>query len=371
MRTQLASTISEVQTDDDASSNSTGSFSSIANGTRLARVLFLEMDHNSAMFSNIVAELVECLKGSLDNPYKLVRHEIGSTIALLLDKVALSGHEPALTCCRDLFDVICKQAVPGKPNIIETAMSLVSKLSKLGGHECYIIPLLPVIFYALDSSDLDLNKLAKGVAGLIAINMGQMGVEAIKVLKIIGLEASVWQWRLIATEMTDVIVTRQGALIGLPACIHARKAIEKMLYDPQSEVQKTAANSLLKLLTSLHAQSESLEAVVKKYEKLASLKLLKKDEVEEEKYLKRQKQRHVGVLGLSSVVRAFPYSIPFPSSVIILSLKNNERGPVGSDAKGAVEEFKRTHHDTWETDKLVFSQDELEYIDYSPPTAGY
>ena len=68
--------------------------------------------------------------------------------------------------------------------------------------------------------------------------------------------------------------------------------------------------------------------------------------------------RHAAVLGLGSLIQAFPYSSPppewMPEALITLSSKAaNDPGVVGSSVKSIIGDFKKTRQDTWHIDVKV------------------
>ncbi|KAL3074330.1 hypothetical protein niasHS_015160 [Heterodera schachtii] len=71
--------------------------------------------------------------------------------------------------------------------------------------------------------------------------------------------------------------------------------------------------------------------------------------------------RHSGVLALSAIVRAFPYSVPdfLPDVLMALARHSKEPHPIYDTVKRALNEFKRTHQDEWHTHKLTFTEDQL------------
>ena len=68
--------------------------------------------------------------------------------------------------------------------------------------------------------------------------------------------------------------------------------------------------------------------------------------------------RHAAVLGLGSLIQAFPYSSPPPSwmPAVLITLSNkaaNDPGNVGSSVKSIISDFKKTRQDTWHIDMKV------------------
>lgn len=77
-------------------------------------------------------------------------------------------------------------------------------------------------------------------------------------------------------------------------------------------------------------------------------------------------RRHAAVLGLSSIITAFPYEIPLwmPSTLAFLANKaSGNRGMIGVSVKKTLGEFKKTHQDTWLMDQKLFNEDELEALE--------
>lgn len=71
--------------------------------------------------------------------------------------------------------------------------------------------------------------------------------------------------------------------------------------------------------------------------------------------------RHAGILGLCSVVNAFPYEVPsfLPRLLLLLSSHLNDPAPIPMTIKKTMNSFKRTHADDWSVHKEKFSEDEL------------
>ncbi|VDM97531.1 unnamed protein product [Thelazia callipaeda] len=75
-------------------------------------------------------------------------------------------------------------------------------------------------------------------------------------------------------------------------------------------------------------------------------------------------KRHAGILALSAVVQAFPYSVPsfLPKVLMQLCSHTCDKQPIQSTVKKALSEFKRTHHDNWHEHKMQFSEDQLSIL---------
>jgi proteasome activator subunit 4 len=67
------------------------------------------------------------------------------------------------------------------------------------------------------------------------------------------------------------------------------------------------------------------------------------------------------VLGLASLVGAFPYTVPdwMPAIVVELATHISDAVPVKGTVKKAMGEFWRTHQDMWPIFKLMFNEQQL------------
>ena len=77
-------------------------------------------------------------------------------------------------------------------------------------------------------------------------------------------------------------------------------------------------------------------------------------------------RRHAAVLGLSSIISAFPYEVPewMPSTLAFLANKaSGDRGMISMSVKKTLGDFKKTHQDTWLMDQKLFNEDELEALE--------
>lgn len=76
------------------------------------------------------------------------------------------------------------------------------------------------------------------------------------------------------------------------------------------------------------------------------------------------KQRHGLTLGAGAVLRSFPYTMPafLPELAVALAEMAAFPPPVRDGAREALAEFRRTHGDTWEADRLRFTRDQLDAV---------
>ncbi|CAI2354209.1 unnamed protein product [Caenorhabditis sp. 36 PRJEB53466] len=118
------------------------------------------------------------------------------------------------------------------------------------------------------------------------------------------------------------------------------------LNDNQIEVREKAAESLSTLL-----QAKFFEMTAELVQKF-SFAAHSKDAI----------QAHGGVLGLSAIVLAFPYSVPpFLPGVLmtICRFATDKNATIRDAVKRALSEFKRTHQDSWREHEQQFNEDQL------------
>ncbi|KAJ2785455.1 Proteasome activator BLM10 [Coemansia javaensis] len=74
--------------------------------------------------------------------------------------------------------------------------------------------------------------------------------------------------------------------------------------------------------------------------------------------------RHAGVLGLSCLVLASPYTVPdwLPEVLVRLAGCIDDPNPIQSTVQRTFAEFRRTHMDTWHEDRKRFSSSQLEIL---------
>uniref|UniRef100_A0A6G1SBV8 Proteasome activator complex subunit 4 n=2 Tax=Aceria tosichella TaxID=561515 RepID=A0A6G1SBV8_9ACAR len=71
--------------------------------------------------------------------------------------------------------------------------------------------------------------------------------------------------------------------------------------------------------------------------------------------------RHSGILCLCACVDAHPYTVPdyLPGVLTFLSDHLTDPQPISTTIKKTMSNFKRTHHDNWQSDKKKFTEDQL------------
>lgn len=71
---------------------------------------------------------------------------------------------------------------------------------------------------------------------------------------------------------------------------------------------------------------------------------------------------HSGVLGIASLINAFPFEVPpFIPSVMIETMTKHSTSPppISTTVKQCLTDFKRSHADSWAEDQKAFTEDQL------------
>uniref|UniRef100_A0A915D6A4 Proteasome activator complex subunit 4 C-terminal domain-containing protein n=1 Tax=Ditylenchus dipsaci TaxID=166011 RepID=A0A915D6A4_9BILA len=124
-----------------------------------------------------------------------------------------------------------------------------------------------------------------------------------------------------------------------------RELVLTLMTDAQLDVRVASADTLSGFIhCSYIAADNSLMEIVRK---LAA----SKDPIEQ----------HAGVLSLSAIIQAFPYSVPdfLPEMLMALCKHAHDPQPNYGTVKKALSEFKRTHQDCWHEHKQEFSEEQL------------
>ncbi|CAB3398985.1 unnamed protein product [Caenorhabditis bovis] len=212
-----------------------------------------------------------------------------------------------------------------------------------------VVPLLPLFFhYANDVGDEELSKSCHSfnVAHLAAIYVGPQTAR----LVLDTLAQSItspcwWKAKVMALQTLRMIVFTNSFIFK-----HYRDEIGalflKSMNDCQIEVREKAAEALSTMI-----QIRFFETTPQLVEKFSTASHSTDSII-----------AHAGVLGLSAIVRAFPYTVPpfLPDALMrICRFANSKNGTIRETVKRALSEFKRTHQDSWREHETQFNEDQL------------
>ncbi|KAJ3319363.1 hypothetical protein HDV06_006390 [Boothiomyces sp. JEL0866] len=145
-----------------------------------------------------------------------------------------------------------------------------------------------------------------------------------------------------------------------------------LIQDPQLEVRKLCSVTLSGIIRCSERRSiNQLKDTFINMLTETKLPKRKKGEKPPESYSLLVTKRHAAILGLSSLVLAFPYDVPewMPSVLVLLAQCANDPSPISTSITLTFGEFKRTHQDSWDYHKSKFNEQELYTVSdllYSP-----
>ncbi|RKP08827.1 hypothetical protein THASP1DRAFT_29379 [Thamnocephalis sphaerospora] len=372
-------------------------------------------------------QLLAQMADNIQHPYEQVRNEIGRTIHELLrlhiskpfassaarlahdreDGGSMSEPQEDGNDCRAIMDGILvhlnswhaerrpvaagasdytnasktgKCQLTGASTVLEPVLQwLSSGARQLGGHSMLpcILQALPELFRMQDiNDDRDLQARATSVLRYV-VNYPYppaMTPRVANVLLCIISESKSWHIRGRVLPLLQVFFFNQLFMLDRQQTGQMMERIVAVLRDSQLEVRVAAAGTLSGLIrcseretiNTLQVRCIELldEHQVKRRRKRDRANPAPTSSADEDEAARVLLQRHAGVLGLVSMVMAFPYEVPawMPEIMLRLSHCLADPEPVRSTVRKAFSDFKRTHQDTWHEDSRKFSEDQLEQL---------
>eukprot|EP00939_MAST-03C_sp_MAST-3C-sp1_P000300 g300.t1 len=379
----------------------------------------------NAHFSKLRAEVLELCAENIDHAFKSGREEIGRTLAFVCSKRVcdrsddgggLQSHLPrslaalvkdtAVEACR--MQKVDKNAGDGEEKEMNASSSVESgeSHSKKGTNRLHrkietciywllhaigngdsddyvsVIPLFfPIVCSSTRCGNIEVEALAKHALKVVSryvrsacfrghddTERHHSEVQESLVLMcedLVGADTSKWHAR--ANVLTFVASFRAYNLFTLTPDQDKRlkNLIIRSLKDERPEVQVAATKHLAGFMSTMDV--DYLEQHVAKFKKSASKrvpKVSKNDCAMEKKRNAALQRRHAGLRGLSSIVRAYPYSLPpfMPKVLVEIAKHLGDPDALMKTAQESLTEFKRTHQDTWHQLAQKFTQSEWESI---------
>ncbi|TKR87481.1 hypothetical protein L596_011872 [Steinernema carpocapsae] len=211
-----------------------------------------------------------------------------------------------------------------------------------------IIELIPILMhYDNDKTDEDVKKSASWVLqhGISGSVIAKKEIPTmLKVLEKVCLRCKWWKSKLSLLKFMQVIAFANYHVL-LPHQDWFKKIVYRLLVDARVEVRQTASETLSGFIQCEFFTVD--EEIIKKFATWTNSKV--------------EIQRHAGVLALSAVVRAFPYTVPkfIPGILMKLCRYANDVQSIKATVKDTMKEFKRTHMDSWHVHKTMFTEDQL------------
>lgn len=128
------------------------------------------------------------------------------------------------------------------------------------------------------------------------------------------------------------------------------------------KVRSTASLVISSLIRC--SNKELVKFILEKYSKVLAKKQLRSKSRDESDLSLNDRLKHSGILAFTALVHSYPYNVPdWMPSVITSLIENVSYSPlVANSVEKCLQEFKRTHQDTWDEDRLLFSDEQLEMI---------
>ncbi|KAF3939916.1 hypothetical protein ABW19_dt0202755 [Dactylella cylindrospora] len=351
----------------------------------------------------------------LDHPYKGVREAIGQTLACItrtryhesfanvdeflktqreLSPIGVPPYQPeegftaAISGILDRLDGWRKERQPGQQTISSYTSASKTVLlwieNTISSHECTLLTpflshqLISEILHMIDvREDPELMSLAFNVFRHLPDIPHVSGKEETFVAGLIqtGTNAPSWHQRLRVLLNIGVVYFRRLFILSVDQQRKMFSCVSQMLNDPQLEVRIGAATTLSGMIRCSPAPLRNNVVLILKRR---FINLLSKNPLPRRSanppgsstidHQKLTVNRHAAVLGLNSLVQAFPYVSPppvwLPEVLTILALKAaSDPGMVGQSVKACLSDFKKTRQDTWHVDVKAFTPDQLEDLE--------
>lgn len=343
----------------------------------------------------------------LDHPYKGVRETMGTTLATifrtryhesyknmpeLLDaqrNASSIGSRPFKpteefsAMIIDVFDRLEKWRIERPPGIqTPTPYTQASKTvllwieSTLNNYDCVsLVQFFPDLFMKqlLHMMDIKEDPELQALAYLVFRHLPNIphrhgeGEAFFASLIQIGKTSTSWHQRLRVLVNIQVVYFRQLFVMQPSQAQKLLDCVREMLHDVQLEVRLGAAQTISGMIrcSPIAFRERTVSHLKKHFTKLLiDNPLPKKSRLAGPPGTPTPEQnklvltRHAAVLGLGSLVQAFPYTSPppqwLPEVLATLALKgSSDPGVVGKSVKTVLSDFKKTRQDTWHVDMKV------------------
>ncbi|XP_047151805.1 proteasome activator subunit 4 [Vigna umbellata] len=243
------------------------------------------------------------------------------------------------------------------------------------GRSSYLLDVLVGLLYPViclqETSNKDLSTLAKAAFELLKW-MIVWEPHLQKAVSVILSAANDSNWRTRSATLTYLrtFMYRHTFILSSSKKQEIWGTVEKLLVDNQIEVREHAAAVLAGLMKG--GDEDLATDFRNRAYKEANI------------VHKRRKSRnarsgstiasvHGAVLALVASVLSAPYDMPswLPEHVTLLARFSGEPSPVKSTVTKAVAEFRRTHADTWNVQKELFTEDQLEVLADTSSSSSY
>ncbi|KAI9714363.1 MAG: hypothetical protein M1820_000324 [Bogoriella megaspora] len=360
--------------------------------------------------------IVENFLQHLDHPYKGVREAMGTTLATInrtrhhesfadvaslietqknASSIGIRPYEPSADFSTNITNVFARLETwrQARPPGQQTPSSYTSGSKTvllwldtiLASHECVqLVKFFPDVFmeqllHMMDiKEDPELQSLAYHVFRHLPNIPHRAGEDEdfIKALVRIGLTSTSWHQRLRILINIQVVYFRRLFLMSRAQQEDLFKCVSTMLGDSQLEVRLGASATLSGMIrcSPIEFRNRIIDELKDRFTKMLIENPLPKRRpgttpgTPTPEQNKLTLTRHAAVLGLGSLVSAFPYTSPPPAWLpgvlaTLASKASGDPGMVGKSVKTILADFKKTRQDTWHVDVKAFEPEQLEDLE--------
>lgn len=180
-----------------------------------------------------------------------------------------------------------------------------------------------------------------------------------KLLEIIVDSKSTWRTQFDALRVLQVVYFHNIFYLDAELVSHVIKTLVDLLSNSHLEVRNSASATLSGIV--LCSQRNMIQSLRQQFTGVVSKhhRLPKRGTPD---FPAALTELHAGVLGATALIGAFPYSVPkwMPSFICDTVARHQDSpDPVGQTCKKMAADFKRTHQDTWQEDKELFTSEQL------------
>ncbi|KAI9335160.1 hypothetical protein BDR26DRAFT_936675 [Obelidium mucronatum] len=235
---------------------------------------------------------------------------------------------------------------------------------------------IPELFKMIDYGDLELQKMAAGIATMysnLPFPLHFLPQVLDRILALLADPDLKWQVKLKLIPCLQILFFKNLLFLTSEMKVVILDTVSTLLLHPQVEIRNLAGVTLSGLV--LCSERASISALKTKFEGSlkASKSAKKKTTLPPNPSTSPTTgslhplalQRHAAVIGLSSLILAFPYDVPswMPAVLITLSSCISDQAPIGETVAKTFADFRRTHQDNWkEEGSKAFTEDQLSIL---------
>ena len=347
-----------------ASRDAAAAASAAADGARLGRLLLAASDHAFQAVRDRIGQALACLCGAALPLGSALTPEDIAAFAATLERPAANGGDDAAACTR-----LKKRR--------ETAYSLARHCAREGAG---VIPaqLAGAVLDGCADPDEDHQRLAVATVGVVMLSPALRGDDAPALLAAFrrGVDHGKWRSRRAVAAFLGAYLANRYFHLSEAGVDDVYGALKRLLADDSSEVRDAACASLATLFhaapparlvklarRSLDDATRALPVRSTKKKRKVAGAASPSDKSDD------GGERLAAVQALAAAVIAFPYDVPahVPDALVVLAKHSNlaasslrHAAPIRETVKSTFSEFKRTHAETWDFIRPLFTTDQLD-----------